>query len=279
MPLFKKAAPKPPTCDMCDAVFTPGDGHHMSHVVQIEQSEPRWLPDTLREEAIGQYTFACSICNSFPAMYWPRDGGAYASMQIHLGVAHNRGTMASMFGARGNQKFDMLQVQQRTELSSGEWTPQVRMDTARPAIFELAHAMHRNNAQVRAAIAEQVRLANLPSGQEGTQDGVSQDGVAKPWRWLSAVMGAASDSGDYALAAAGFLWALHWTKLLVPKCDREAFAQMDLYPIPANCRTEIHQIGLGALNHLPDEFVVAGDDTGQVRVANLKKWSDMLISS
>ena len=58
--------------------------------------------------------------------------------------------------------------------------------------------------------------------------------------------GGAQDSGDNALAAAGLLWELHWTALLVPKNDSNSFMELRLHPIPAPWKAEILILGLAA---------------------------------
>jgi hypothetical protein len=73
MGIFSKA-PKTPEvhhCDVCGTGYTAGEGrpHMFSHIAKISATGPAWLPDLLRAEALGEYTFRCDRCNAFPAMH------------------------------------------------------------------------------------------------------------------------------------------------------------------------------------------------------------------
>jgi hypothetical protein len=75
-------------CDMCGKTYGEGCGSVHKHVNQIRGHEPAWLPSNFRAQAQGEFTWLCTRCNSFPALKWPRDDGAVASMKLHLGSAH-----------------------------------------------------------------------------------------------------------------------------------------------------------------------------------------------
>jgi hypothetical protein len=77
-----------------------------NHVEQISGDQPMWLPDNLRAQAQGEFTWLCLRCNSYPAMKWPSDGGASAGLLLHLGSAHHVGTMKGM----GSTPFSMIPV-------------------------------------------------------------------------------------------------------------------------------------------------------------------------
>ena len=87
---FSKKA-KVAVCDMCGLDEMNGCGTNSNHVVEIMGDEPAWLPSSYRAQARGQFTWMCSRCNSYPAMKWPRPGGAAAGMELHLGAAHSLG--------------------------------------------------------------------------------------------------------------------------------------------------------------------------------------------
>lgn len=93
-------------CDMCGKTPGEGCGSLHSHVEQISADAPAWLPVNLRSQAIGEYTWMCARCNSYPAMKWPGSGGAVSGMMIHLGRAHHIG----MFGAGTPMSFEMRPV-------------------------------------------------------------------------------------------------------------------------------------------------------------------------
>ena len=75
-----------PKCSMCGAARIPGERH--SHIVKISLTEPPWLPERLRAQAQGEYTFRCDRCNSFPNIKWPIPGQADSGMELHLAAAH-----------------------------------------------------------------------------------------------------------------------------------------------------------------------------------------------
>lgn len=93
---FLKKTPRAEQCPMCDALVDANErlSHELSHVALITDSDPAWLPPHMRQVAQGEYTFKCDRCNSFPDIKWPKEGGASAGMQLHLGHAHGRGPMA-----------------------------------------------------------------------------------------------------------------------------------------------------------------------------------------
>jgi hypothetical protein len=79
-----------------------------NHVVQISIDPPAWLPAGYRAQAIGEYTWLCIRCSSFPAMKWPHPVNARAGMQIHLGVAHYTGQFKGTGSTMG--KLEMIPV-------------------------------------------------------------------------------------------------------------------------------------------------------------------------
>jgi hypothetical protein len=105
MGMFNKK-PKVDVCEMCGKADVEGCGSVHNHVEQISRDQPAWLPGNLRAQAQGEYTWLCVKCNSYPAMKWPGDGGAYSGMMIHLGSAHYIGFMTGM----GRASFSMISV-------------------------------------------------------------------------------------------------------------------------------------------------------------------------
>jgi hypothetical protein len=99
-------------CEMCEAIVSPDDtfAHRSTHVVQIGPMEPAWLPDGLRAQAQGEYTFRCDRCGSFPDQKWPSDAGAQSAMDIHLGLDHNVGRFAGNYGMRSAVTFNMVPI-------------------------------------------------------------------------------------------------------------------------------------------------------------------------
>jgi hypothetical protein len=111
MGLFSKKD-KLERCPMCDAALTPEDrfSHEFTHVAKIGPSEPAWLPEGLRAQAQGEYTFRCDRCNSYPDQKWPSDSGAGSAMKIHLGLDHNIGQFAGNYSMRSAATFNMVPI-------------------------------------------------------------------------------------------------------------------------------------------------------------------------
>jgi len=105
MGLFSRN-PKIEVCDMCGKADIEGCGSVTNHVVKIQVDEPSWLPAEFRAQAPGEFTWMCSRCNSFPAMKWPKESGAWASMTMHLGQAHYVG----QFKGLGGPRVEMIEV-------------------------------------------------------------------------------------------------------------------------------------------------------------------------
>lgn len=105
MGLFSKKQ-KIEVCEMCGKADIEGCGSVHNHVEQISADRPSWLPARYRAQAPGEYTWLCTRCNSYPAMKWPKDSGAWAGMMLHLGAKHYVG----QFKGTGQAKFDMIPV-------------------------------------------------------------------------------------------------------------------------------------------------------------------------
>ena len=254
-----------------------GRPHEYSHITQISAAEPEWLPDVMRSEAPGEYIFRCDRCNAFPAMHWPTEIAAYSGMNVHLASVHNAGIL-SVTGVRQSAQFDMIPIRER-EPETFDSAPVVEMSSARPLVFSLAMAPAMNDMQVRSAIAELLRLSETPPAGHGQRTpGREADIAARPWQWLTAVMQEAQDLGDHALAAAALMWALHWTSLLVPRFDTASFQELGLYPIPDEWKSRIRALGISATSSLPDDFVVAGDETGQMLAGMLTEYASTILS-
>jgi hypothetical protein len=103
MALFKKPVP---ACAMCGKTAAEGCGNDYRHVEQISSSGPAWLPAPYRGPGIGQFTWRCTRCNSFPAMKWPSEHGARAGMMLHLGNRHGTGD----FGLGAPVNFEMREL-------------------------------------------------------------------------------------------------------------------------------------------------------------------------
>jgi hypothetical protein len=153
------------------------------------------------------------------------------------------------------------------------WTPTVSLELARPVVFALANAPVSSDVQVRSAIASFVRLSERPSMDNPHRFAAAylQDPecIYRPWAWLAAVMRDAAAAGDHHLAAAGLFWACHWTSELVPRNNSASFMELELDPIPAHRKIEIHRLGVASAQQLPPDFLVVGDQTGSVHAGPL----------
>jgi hypothetical protein len=96
-------------CEMCSKTEAEGCGWADHHVEPIGYDEPTWLPEHLRAQAPGEFTWLCVRCNSYPAMKWPGSGGASSGMIMHLGRAHHVGFLA---GSNVGIRFSMIPVNQ-----------------------------------------------------------------------------------------------------------------------------------------------------------------------
>lgn len=285
----KSKAPEASTCDVCGATSPPGErsAHERTHIAKISLIEPDWLPENLRAVAQGEYTFRCDRCNAFPSMKWPSEGAAESGLTLHLAVAHHAGMFASSgMSLRGDVKFEMIPVAERRQAAPEEhhraagedyrqpepqpepsqWVPTVEMSTARPAVFALANAPISNDAQVRAAIAYFARLSERPLPEQAIHLIRNDPEVLnRPWIWLAAVMRQADAADDHHLAAAGLYWAFYWTSSLAPRIDSAAgFLELELDPIPTALKTEILALGVASASQLPEDFMIVGNETGQI---------------
>lgn len=107
MGLFNRK-PKITVCDVCGKADVEGCGRAMNHVEEIRNDQPAWLPANLRRQAQGEFTWLCLRCNSYPAMKWPHQGGAWAGLSIHLGKSHHVGEFRNM--AYGMASVEMIPV-------------------------------------------------------------------------------------------------------------------------------------------------------------------------
>jgi hypothetical protein len=146
------------------------------------------------------------------------------------------------------------------------WSPHVDLPTARPVVFALANAPKSNDAQVRSAIADFVRLSERPSLERALHD---PESLHRPWVWLAASMRQAAAADDHHMASAALFWACYWTSGLVPQLDLGAFVELELDPIPEQRKAEIQSLGVASAQQLPNDFVVVGDETGAIYAGSL----------
>jgi len=95
MGLFKK---KVSVCDACGKSEAEGCGATINHVEKITKHGPDWFPESLRSRALGEFTWRCPRCDSYPALKWPGVSGAYAGLMFHLGQEHRVGELRDSFG-------------------------------------------------------------------------------------------------------------------------------------------------------------------------------------
>jgi hypothetical protein len=160
-----------------------------------------------------------------------------------------------------------------SEVNRTHWAPRVDLNTARPAVFALANTPVSNDMQFHRAIADFVRLSGTPSSEDSyrfAQALLDDPKVTnRPWVWLSAVMREAAAADDNHLAAAGLFWACHWTSNIVPRNNSGGFVQLDLFPIPPETKEELLFLGVASARKLPEDFLIVGDETGQVHAGPL----------
>ncbi|GAB3810410.1 hypothetical protein GCM10027605_48480 [Micromonospora zhanjiangensis] len=80
----------------------------MRHVELVSGDRPVWLPENFRRQAQGEFTWLCPRCNSYPAMKWSKDHGAWAGLCIHLGKAHDAGRLRGVAAGMAGSRFEMI---------------------------------------------------------------------------------------------------------------------------------------------------------------------------
>lgn len=156
----------------------------------------------------------------------------------------------------------------------------IDLEEARPAVFALAYAPSLDDGQVRAAITNLARLSGRPTPvQIHALIRNEPDVLQRPWKWLTEVMRQAADSGDHHLAAAGLLWACHWTAILVPRIGRnwDTYMELELDPIDPAIKAEIYAIGSASINQLPKDFVLVGDSSGEMCAGDISEMAESLL--
>ncbi|MFE9169887.1 hypothetical protein ACFYNZ_10240 [Streptomyces kebangsaanensis] len=146
------------------------------------------------------------------------------------------------------------------------WSPRVDLASAGPIVHALAQATASNDAQIRSAIAAQVRASDAPTDETVIAMNIQSDPtlVARPWIWLIAVQREAVAAGDHHLSAAALLWAGYFTHFLVPIYPRpiDVWFDTQLDLIPSDLKTEILALGTSSANQLPPDFAIVSDATG-----------------
>jgi hypothetical protein len=143
-----------------------------------------------------------------------------------------------------------------------QWVPNVDLEVARPVVFALADTPAMNDAQVRAALADFRRLAEaVPFERAVRLIEVEPDVVSRPWKWLIAAMRVAGARDEDHLVAAGLFWACYWTSSLVPLGNGNVgfFMELGIDPIPSEMKNEILRSSAPSVDHLPPQFIVAGE--------------------
>jgi hypothetical protein len=169
------------------------------------------------------------------------------------------------------------------------WTPAVDLVTARPVIFALAGSPAGRDQGNAAAMGEFVRLAERPSTEQllrlaaqsasSDRESAIEQLVNRPWTWLAAAMRLAAEAGDHHLVLAGLWWAVYWTNVLLPRNSTvSALEVLRLSPIAPGPTADILALGLASAARLPDGFVVAGDQSGQVTAGWLASVAPDLLS-
>jgi hypothetical protein len=150
------------------------------------------------------------------------------------------------------------------------WSPKVDLAVAREIVFALAKAPISDDMQVRSAIAAFVRASERPPLEKALDLQRQEPEVLhRPWIWLAAVMREASAAGDNHLAAAALYWACYWTSNLVPRNNLGAFMELELDPIPGPRKAELAALGIASARQLAPDFVIVGNETGEIQAGPL----------
>jgi hypothetical protein len=78
---------------------------------------------------------------------------------------------------------------------------------------------------------------------------------------------------------AALVWSCHWTSILVPRIGNNAAAyiELELDPIPRSLKEQILALGMASARQLPEDFVIVGDDTGQMCAGPIAEMAESLL--
>lgn len=159
------------------------------------------------------------------------------------------------------------------------WQPNVDLAVARPLVFEMIYTSH-TPAIGSDAIEDVVHKFGRASGTPIEPMALMEYDpevydyraiLQRPWMWLAAVAETAAASGDHHLVAACAFWAHHWTNVMQPDFGAYERQFWLVGSVPDDVRRTLRDVGMESLSLLPDDFVLFGDDTGEVRAGGLRR--------
>jgi hypothetical protein len=271
MVLFKKVQAKPDVtaCKMCGKTRDDGCGNQDNHIEHISATEPEWLPENYRTQAIGEYSWVCTRCNAYPELKWPKTGGASSGIMIHLGEVHGIGLMAGKYGTPATFGMRPLsyipapplrRVGYNDRVQLKEWLDRYGTVGAgthaevEPVIIALARIGGSGPAHELAARAAAGRIAAewIPSL------------VSRPWKWMLRTAQEASRQGDRVLSVRAAMFICHWAEYFGPNLGPADIDALGLGDVPPAVHVDAVVLGLSDAQRLPADTPVAWDTTSRV---------------
>jgi hypothetical protein len=152
--------------------------------------------------------------------------------------------------------------------------PAIDLATAAPIVYALAKAPSYTSEQLRHAVADWANASNGPLDLAASFSG-PEDMAERPWEWLVWVQRTATASGDEHVAAAALWWAGYFTSSVVNAYD---YGDLAIFAsIPAHLKSEILRLGKAAAANLPEQFRIAGDETGEITPPWLIRAADRML--
>lgn len=159
------------------------------------------------------------------------------------------------------------------------WKPDVNLEVARPLVFKMIYTTHTvgvGNDVIEHVLHQFGNASGTPVEPMALMDYDSRIydyGVIlqRPWVWLAAVAQAAAVSGDHALVGACAFWAHHWKNVMQPRFGPYERQFWLIGSVPGDVRRTLCELGVESLSQLAPDFVLFGDDTGQIHAGTLKR--------
>ena len=263
MALFNKAKPVL-KCTMCDKTREEGCGSADYHIEQISTDEPEWLPEGYRLSAIGEYTWFCMRCNSYPELKWPKESGASSGIMVHLGEAHGIGLLRALPGSPTSFGMRRLSRVPPPPLRKPGFNDRVQLKDWLD-LFGTVGAT--TNAQIDPVIITLARFGGSGPADElaarVAAGHIAADWIPslvnRPWRWMLRTAQEASRRGDRILSVRAAMFICHWAEQFGPRLGPADVDALGLGDVPSAVHVDAAVLGLSDVQHLPPDTAVAWD--------------------
>ena len=115
--------------------------------------------------------------------------------------------------------------------------------------------------------------------QAGYEMGDSYAAVRRPWRWWAEAARLANARGEHALVGRIFLFAAHFTGLILPKMDWVTQDEMGLSYPDGGTYQDIAQSAIDSLSRLPSDMLILDVVNDRVDVASALRAASIVASS